>query len=530
MTNIKRLKSLLLLTTLTTLSNNRKIHPIERSLLQVLSTNDRISTERIAHITNLSIDQVRRGIEWLKFKNLISFTDRSFTIILPGSDMEEIRVNELPERKLVKIIKEKGKKNLETGEHYISIKDLFKEGFFFDNDTSSAFRHALRNKWIEQRKTSVGEKEIVVTSLANYQSAEEEFLQKLNEQKKILKSNLNPEELQAFDMLKKRPGYVIEKKEKTAEISLTAEGKQLLLTMIDQPVMEERRLTSEMITSGRWRNIKFSSLDVESPVQSVYPGRKHPLMDVIDEVKEIFVGMGFTEIDGPIIQSSFWNFDVLFTPQDHSAREMHDTFYVSGIKENRLPSEDQIEKISETHRNGWKYEWNIEEAKRIVLRTHTTSVTINYLAENKPEKCRIFSIGRVFRNEKVSYKHLIEFNQVEGIVTDRDVTLRDLMGLQIEFYTKLGMKKIKFWPTYFPYTEPSLQSMIYNESLGKWVELFGMGILRPEITSSVGIKNPVLAWGGGLERIAMLRFGLNDVRDLYRNDLRWLRSVPFCQL
>jgi phenylalanyl-tRNA synthetase alpha chain len=369
-----------------------------------------------------------------------------------------------------------------------------------------------------------------VTSLANYQSAEEELLQKLNKQKKILKSNLNLEELQAFDMLKKRPGYVIEKKEKTSEISLTAEGKQLLLTMIDQPVMEERRLTSEMITSGRWKNIKFSSLDVESPVQSVYPGRKHPLMDVIDEVKEIFVGMGFTEIDGPLIQSSFWNFDVLFTPQDHSAREMQDTFYISGIKENRLPSEDQIKKVSETHRNGWKYEWNIEEAKRIVLRTHTTSVTINYLAENKPEKCRIFSIGRVFRNEKVSYKHLIEFNQVEGIVTDRNVTLRDLMGLQIDFYTKLGIKKIKFWPTYFPYTEPSLQSMIYNESLGKWVELFGMGILRPEITSSVGIKNPVLAWGGGLERIAMLRFGLNDVRDLYRNDLRWLRSVPFCQL
>ena len=130
----------------------------------------------------------------------------------------------------------------------------------------------------------------------------------------------------------------------------------------------------------------------------------------------------------------------------------------------------------------------------------------------------------------MSYKHLIEFNQVEGIVTDPNITLRDLMGLQTEFYKRLGINRIKFWPTYFPYTEPSLQSMIYIESLGKWVELFGMGILRPEITSSIGIKNPVLAWGGGLERIAMLRFGLNDVRDLYRNDLKWLRSVPFCLL
>jgi phenylalanyl-tRNA synthetase alpha chain len=209
---------------------------------------------------------------------------------------------------------------------------------------------------------------------------------------------------------------------------------------------------------------------------------------------------------------------------------MHDTFYVSGIKENRIPSEDQIKKISEIHRIGWNYEWNIEESKRLVLRTHTTPITINYLAEHKPEECRIFSIGRVFRNEKVSYKHLVEFNQVEGIVTDRNVTIRDLMGLQVEFYRKLGINKIKFWPTYFPYTEPSLQTMIYVEPLAKWIELFGMGIIRPEITSSVGIKNPVLAWGGGLERIAMLRFGLNDVRDLYRNDLGWIRSVPFCQL
>jgi phenylalanyl-tRNA synthetase alpha chain len=512
------------------MSNSDKLHPIERSILQVLATNDRISTEKIAHISGLSIDQVRRGIEWLKFKNLVYLTDKSVITVSPHSDIESARIKELPERKLVKIIKQKGKKNSETGENYISIKDLFRQDFFFGNDISSAFRYALKNKWIEQRKTSIGEKQIVVTSLANDQSAEEKLLQKLNIQKKIPKSNLNPEELQAFDLLKKRPGYVIEKKEKTAEISLSAEGKQLLLTSIDKSALEERRLTPEMITSGRWRNIKFSPLDVESPVQSVYPGKKHPLVDVIDEVKEIFIGMGFTEIDGPIIQSSFWNFDVLFTPQDHSAREMQDTFYVSGIKENRLPSEDQIKKISETHRNGWKYEWDIEEAKRIVLRTHTTCVTINYLAENKPEKCRIFSIGRVFRNEKVSYKHLIEFNQVEGIVTDPNVTLRDLMGLQIEFYTKLGINRIKFWPTYFPYTEPSLQSMIYNESLGKWVELFGMGILRPEIALSVGIKNPVLAWGGGLERIAMLRFGLNDVRDLYRNDLNWLRSVPLCPL
>jgi phenylalanyl-tRNA synthetase alpha chain len=123
----------------------------------------------------------------------------------------------------------------------------------------------------------------------------------------------------------------------------------------------------------------------------------------------------------------------------------------------------------------------------------------------------------------VSYKHLAEFNQVEGVVTGPNITLRDLMGLQKEFYSKMGITKIKFWPT-------SLQSMVYNDKLEKWVELFGMGIIRPEVTQALKIKNRVLAWGGGLERIAMLRFNLEDLRDLYSNRIGWLRSVNQCQL
>jgi phenylalanyl-tRNA synthetase alpha chain len=210
---------------------------------------------------------------------------------------------------------------------------------------------------------------------------------------------------------------------------------------------------------------------------------------------------------------------------------MQDTFYVPQIKQTLFADNQQyIDNVSRVHRNGWQYEWDLGEAKRTVLRTHTTPVTIKYLADNKLQDARVFTVGRVFRNEKTSYKHLVEFNQIEGIVTGSNVTLRDLMGLQAEFYSKLGINKVKFWPTFFPYTEPSLQSMIYNEILDKWVELFGMGIFRPEVTEPLGIKNRVLAWGGGIERIAMLRFGLNDVRDLYANNLGWLRSVSRYQL
>jgi phenylalanyl-tRNA synthetase alpha chain len=208
---------------------------------------------------------------------------------------------------------------------------------------------------------------------------------------------------------------------------------------------------------------------------------------------------------------------------------MQDTFYISGQRQQVPATADQIKKVSTIHKTCWGG-WSREEAERIVLRTHTTPVTLQHLAKLQPETARFFSVGRVFRNEKVSYKHLVEFHQVEGVATAPGVSLRDIMGLQKEFYAKMGIKKIKFWPTFFPYTEPSLQSMVYNEKLGKWVELFGMGIFRPEVTKPLGIKNPVLAWGGGLERIAMLRFGLDDVRELYGNRLAWLRSVPRCQL
>nr|MDQ3719060.1 phenylalanine--tRNA ligase subunit alpha [Thermoproteota archaeon] len=334
-----------------------------------------------------------------------------------------------------------------------------------------------------------------------------------------------------LEQLKKRPNYIEIKEERESRISLTNAAKQII-PRLNQEKKLERRLTTELITSGKWKETSFSPLDVEAPAPVVYPGRRHPLIEIIEEIKEVFIGLGFSEIEGPVIQSGFWNFDALFTPQDHPAREMQDTFYILGEAQPIPASKDQISKISRVHKERWNLKWDIEESKRLVLRTHTTPVTLQHLAELKKSSDvgRFFSVGRVFRNEKVTYKHLVEFHQVEGVSTSEEASLRDLMGLQKEFYAKIGIKRVKFWPTFFPYTEPSLQSMIYNEQLEKWVELFGMGIFRPEVTKPLGIKNRVLAWGGGLERIAMLRFGLDDVRELYGNKLAWLRSVPKCQL
>jgi len=112
---------------------------------------------------------------------------------------------------------------------------------------------------------------------------------------------------------------------------------------------------------------------------------------------------------------------------------------------------------------------------------------------------------------------------------DKDVTLRDLMGTLKEFYSKLGITKVEFWPGYFPYTEPSVQATAYVPKLKSWIELCGMGIFRPEVLKPLNIEHPVLAWGGGLERLALLKFGIDDIRFLYKNDLGWIRMMPLCQ-
>lgn len=493
------------------MSSAPALHPIERSILNSLSNNDEVPAESLVTSTGLSIDQIRRGIEWLKFKNLLLVIESSTQSAFLGSEGMAAAKKGLPERRLVNSLKE-GK---------VTITEVLASGAIKHEEVNAAIAGARRNQWIQ-----LVEGKMVPTQFIAKHSSEESFIEKLEGGVEV--SKLTEEEKRVLGQLKKRPNYIEIKEEKESRISLTDAARRIIPTLNQEKL--EGRLTTELITSGRWKDTSFSALDVEAPTPVIYPGRRHPLIDITEEIKEIFIGLGFSEIEGPMIQSGFWNFDALFTPQDHPAREMQDTFYISDQMQPISASKDQISKVSRVHKQRWNSRWEVLEAQRLVLRTHTTPVTVQHLAKVKSDVGRFFSVGRVFRNEKVSYKHLVEFHQVEGVATARDASLRDLMGLQKEFYAKMGIKRIKFWPTFFPYTEPSLQSMIYNEKLEKWVELFGMGIFRPEVTKPLGIKNPVLAWGGGLERIAMLRFGVDDVRELYGNKLAWLRSIPRCQL
>ncbi|MAS89611.1 MAG: phenylalanine--tRNA ligase subunit alpha [Thaumarchaeota archaeon] len=461
------------------------LHDIEKKIIDSLQKKSEQTPEQLSESTELSIDQVRRGIEWLRLKEFANVIESSKVTVSLGRNGIDSLKNGLPERKLMDLIKD-GSKSFEEVR-----KTLSGAGF------NAAIANAKKNGWVNIEKTDSGS--TISTKEKPVETPEEKLISLIGD-KSIPEEKI--ENKLALKFLLQRPDYVLQNTEKSKIISLTERASQIDTTLSD-----------------------IGAIDVEADAALVYAARTHPLKDTIDEIREIFVKLGFSEIQGNLTQSSFWNFDALFTPQDHPARELQDTFYIENLKSQNQASSTQIKQVSKSHSQNWHYDWKLSESQKMVLRTHTTCVTIKYLAEQKPDEARIFSLGRVFRNEKVSYKHLVEFNQIEGIVIGNNTTLRDLMGIQKEFYKQLGLTKIKFWPTFFPYTEPSLQTMVYNEKLGKWIELFGMGIFRPEVTKPLGIDKPVLAWGGGIERIAMLKYELDDVREFYNNNLNWLRTV-----
>ncbi|WP_048098286.1 phenylalanine--tRNA ligase subunit alpha [Archaeoglobus sulfaticallidus] len=315
------------------------------------------------------------------------------------------------------------------------------------------------------------------------------------------------------------------------------EKKEIFVRILKKPSAEIKDvikdLTPDILISGSWKGKEFLKYDVRIPSKTIFTAKYHPYEKIVAECRKIFLEMGFTEIKGSFVQSSFWNFDALFQPQDHPARDMQDTFYLDAYED---LDDDFVEKVKRTHIDGWKTgstgwggDWSLDTARKLVLRTHTTAITIHYLAMNPEPPVKAFCIDRVYRRESIDATHLPEFDQLEGVLLDKDVGFRHLLGLLREFFLKMGFEDVRFRPGYFPYTEPSVEPEVYVDGLG-WVELGGAGVFRKEVTEPLGIKGKVLAWGLGMGRLAMLRLGMKDLRKLYQPDLGWLREIPVSRL
>ncbi len=349
----------------------------------------------------------------------------------------------------------------------------------------------------------------------------------------LMQLKIDQEQVKKF--LSGRPNAAKIKQRTIRSARINEHGRRILTEGV--AVIKERNvLTSEDITSGDWKNIRLRRYDITLEAERIFPAKIHPVQKIIQETRRAFLEIGFTEIVSPMVESAFWDFDALFQPQDHPARDMQDTFYLTRPKTARLPDDDLVDRVRKTHENGWEtgstgwgYNWDKKRARQVVLRTHTTASTIRALAGNPKPPRKVFCVGKVFRNEAISFKHLPEFFQVDGMIIDEHASLATLLGTLKEFYRKMGFEKIKFKPSFYPYTEPSADVIVYMESKKKWIELGGSGVFRPEVTLPFGCSVPVLAWGLGLDRLAMIRYGINDIRELFWSDLDKIREVPLCR-
>jgi phenylalanyl-tRNA synthetase alpha chain len=309
-------------------------------------------------------------------------------------------------------------------------------------------------------------------------------------------------------------------------------AKVIHIELIKEPPVatESAKLTSEMIKNGSWKGIRLRPYDVTASPPVLTIGKKHPYLEFLEEVKEILFSMGFEETAGPYVESEFWNFDALYQAQEHPARAVHDNFRVIGPRPQIDAPAKLINAVKKTHENGgdtgstgWGYSWSLDIAKQPVLRTQTTAVSVRTLFQKREPPVKTFCLSKVFRPDSIDSRHMLEFDQLDGIIGDKGINVRHLLGTLSEFAQQLGFKDIKFTPGYFPFTEPSIEAYAKHPKLG-WIECLGSGLFRPEVLTPLGIDFPVIAWGIGIGRLAMIRLGVDDIRDLHTMDLGKLRE------
>lgn len=490
------------------------LSPNER---RVLSHLDEKKIGDICKKSNLDKVSVLRSMDYLQAKELIKINLEKKRIIDVGVNGALYRKKGLPERRLLLVLDAK---------RILPLKDAQHESKLSADEFKASLGALKKRALIELKNGKVifnaNQEEISKKSL------EELFLEALP----IEEDSLTPEQMFAFKSLQKRKNLVEVMEDKKISWEVTKLGKDVLKRGIKEEDLIEQITPEILKKESNWKGKKFRRYDVSMPVPRVEGGKRHFVNSAIDYARKIWTEMGFEEMRGNLVQTSFWNFDSLFTAQDHPVREMQDTFFID--KEGRLPNEKIVGAIRQAHEkgvdgsSGWGGVWDEENAKKMVLRTHTTCLSAQTLSNLKKEDLpkKFFSVGKCFRNETVDWNHGFEFNQTEGIVIDENANFGHLLGYLKQFANKMGYEKIRFRPAYFPYTEPSLEGDVWDEERKEWVELIAAGIFRPEVTEPLfGKPITVLAWGPGFDRMIMKIYGIKDLRELYKNNINYLRKM-----
>ncbi|MEK6963422.1 MAG: phenylalanine--tRNA ligase subunit alpha [Nanoarchaeota archaeon] len=495
-----------------------KLHPLERAALPHLK--EGMTLTELIEKSGLQEVEALRALQWLSNKEALKVHVQASEWISLDMNGETALQQGLPERRFLKAAKE-GKKTL---------MDIEVAGKLSHEEATVSIgllrgKAAINIVQNEVHLTEAGEK------MLHSQSLEEKFLEKLRENPLRL-DQLEAEQKYAYEQLRKRKKVIQTTQQKKRTVELLELGKALLLHKFDG-AEAIGSLTPDAIKQHSWKDKDFRAYDVKINVPRVYGGKRQPYMQFLRFVKEKLLAMGFIEMTGPIVDTEFYEFDSLFQPQNHPARTWTDTYRIKNLKYGDLPDKKIVAAIKAVHENGaktqskgWGYTWDPQVARQLMPRAHSTAADPRYW-QGKELKIpsKHFAISRVYRPDVIDATHGVEFNQFDGFIMAPGLSFRSLLGfLQQAVEQITGWKEVMFQPCYYPFTEPSVQMQVKHPKLG-WLELGGAGMGRPELTEPLGIKTPNIMWGLGIDRLAMLKLGINDVRELFSPDLDYLRKA-----
>ncbi|MDP3765073.1 MAG: phenylalanine--tRNA ligase subunit alpha [Nanoarchaeota archaeon] len=494
------------------------LNPFERKVLKVLD--NFISFNDIVRVTGLKDVEAMRALQWLQNKNIVKIKEEPKELVFLDENGNKYLKDGLPERKFLEAIEkpatipEIGKKSkLSNEEMTISIGVL-------------RSKNAIEINKGEELIISITDngKHLLKHGFPEEHFLKEHFPRELN--------SLNEEEKFVLGNLRKRKKIVKIELSRMVSAELTETGKKLSKEKLDESLIE--KITTSLIKTNAWKGKKFRRFDIKINVPSIFAGRKQHYRRFLDEVREKFIALGFEEMTGPIVETDFWDMDALFMPQFHSARDIHQGYYIKEPKYAKDLPENIVKNVKTAHENGfntgsrgWRYDFDVKRTHRHILRTQGTACSARMLA-SKDLKIpgKYYAIARCFRYDVVDATHLSDFFQTEGIVVEEGLNFRHLKGLLRMFAEEFAeTSQIKIVPGYYPYTEPSASLYAKHPQLD-WIELGGSGIFRPEVVKPLlGREVPVLAWGIGIDRIAMFKLGLKDIRQLFSHDLEFLRNA-----
>lgn len=509
-------------------SGQRELHPLEVKVLLHYTAKEPLSHARLVADLGYNLGQANQALSWLAAKEFVAETERTPRVFYEMTEFgRECIEKGTYEQRIVGLLAAEGP---------LALPDIARKLGIEPKDVGSAFGGLSKEKVLAMD----GEKRAVLAS-----GGEELLRQRQASIQTLLKNALSApldegvldarEKELASSQAKKRGAAgslfrLMEREE--VSYSLTPAGIQAAATLKNAGATGEEAgaLTPEMLKSGSWKTAQFRRYNIDVPPTRVPLGRGNPYCTFLARLKDKLASLGFEEFDGPLVETEFWNGDALFMPQFHAARDIHDVYYTKSPTHAKEIAQPWLDQVAATHENGWKtgsrgwgYDFDRQFTRRLILRSQGTVLSAKALPGARvPGK--YFGVVRCFRYDKVDATHLADFYQTEGIVLGEEVNLRTLLGLLKMFAEEVAMaKEVKYVPGFFPFTEPSVEVHIKHPSLG-WFELGGSGIFRPEVTEPLGIKVPVLAWGLGIDRMALTSMGLHDIRDLFTNSIEAVRS------